>query len=273
MPVTFHEEEHKYTSHLGETYISVTTLIKKYTPPFDADYWSAYKALQAVLSRHGIWDQYKRKAGGWENVVVYVRNVDKDFKYKAEVIKEKKLILQSWEDTKEDALSKGTILHKLKEDGVKEKIVYTPELTEVTVCSDVDILAAQDFDNDGLYPELVLYNDVWGIAGQADWVMKRKKRVDIKDYKTSKEIKREAFRDEKLLGPLCHLPNANYYTYAIQLSLYARMLEERGYEVGTLSIEHIDKNTQKTIGMYPVDYYRKEVDELIKDHVKKRKKH
>lgn len=272
MPVTFTESDHKYTSHTGDVYISVTTLLKKYTPPFDADYWSAYKALQAVLTRHGIWVEYKRKAGGWENVVNYARLVDKKFKYRSEVIEEKKLILQSWDDTKDDALRKGTAYHKMKEDGVKNKIVYTPDLREVPVVSDVDILMAQNFDDDGLYPELILYNDDWKIAGQADWVMKHGRRIDIKDYKTSKEIKKTGFQDSVLLPPVSHLPNANFYTYTLQLSLYALMMEVQGYTVGNLSIEHVDKNTQKTIEIYPAEYLKKEAQLIVDAHISETKK-
>jgi len=271
MPVTFSEDEHKYTSHDGGTYISVTSLIKKYTPPFDADYWSAYKALKAVLSRHKEWESYKKKAGGWENVVIFARSVDKEFKYRPEVVEEKKKILQDWESTKEVALSKGTEYHKMKEKHVKEKIVYSPEMTEVKVLSGVDLLGAQDFNDNGLYPELILYNDDWKVAGQADWVMKMGKTVHIKDYKTSKEITKQAFQDQTLLAPLSHIPNANFYTYSLQLSLYALMLEESGYKIGNLAIEHVDKETFETIEMHPVEYLKKDAVKLIKDYLKSKK--
>jgi hypothetical protein len=271
MPVTFTEENHRYTSHEGEVYTSVTTLLKKFTPPFDADYWSAYKALQAVLGERGEWEKFKRKVGGWENVVTAAR-LDKKFPYRKEVIEKKREILQMWEETKEDALTKGTAYHKMKEAAVKEKIVYTPELREVPVVSDVDILQLQNFDDDGLFPELVVYNDEWKIAGQADWVMKQKRKVDIKDYKTSREIKKTGFQDSKLLYPVHHLPNANFYVYSLQLSLYARMIEAKGYRIGQLSIEHVDKNTFKTIEIYPVNYYKKEAEDIIAEHVRASKK-
>lgn len=272
MPVTFTEENHRYTSHSGEIYTSVTSLLKSFTPPFDADYWSAYKALQAVLEGRGEWAAYKKKAGGWQNAVVYAREIDTTFPYRKEVIEAKKLILQSWDDTKNEALSKGTAYHKLKEDSVKQKIVYTPEMQEIPVVSDVDVLALQNFEDDGLYPELILYNDDWKLAGQADWVMKQKNRVNIKDYKTSKEIKRSAFQDSKLLYPVDHLPNANFYIYSLQLSLYGLMLESKGFQVGYLSIEHVDKNTQRTIEIYPVEYLRREAQLIVDSHISENKK-
>lgn len=268
MPVTFDESAHRYTSHKGEVYTSVTTLIKKFTPPFDADYWSAYKALKAVLSKTGEWDSYKRKAGGWENVVVFARSVDKDFKYRKEVVEEKKRLLSEWEQTKETALVKGTEYHKMKEKRVKENVVYGPDMKEVSVLSGIDLLSAQDFEADGLYPELILYNDSWNIAGQADWVMKNGKTVHIKDYKTSKEIAKTAFQNQSLLPPVSHVPNCNYYTYSLQLSLYALMLEEHGYKIGNLAIEHVDKETFETIEMYPIEYMKKEAKDIVKHHLK-----
>jgi hypothetical protein len=268
MPVVFTEQDHKYTSHAGEVYISVTTLLHKYTPPFDADYWSAYKALKEVLTRHNQWSGYKESVGGWENVVVSARE-DKGFPYRAEVVAEKKRILQMWEDNKDDALNKGKAYHKMKEAAVKDKIIYTPDLREVPVVSNTDILVGDG--NDGLYPELILYNDDWKIAGQADWVLIQGKKVDIKDYKTSREIKKESFMESKLLAPLDHLPNANFWLYSLQLSLYALIMEEQGFQIGKLSIEHVDKVTQKTIEIYPVDYLKTEV-KLLVEHYNDRKR-
>jgi hypothetical protein len=269
MPVKFTEKDHRYTSHTGERYISVTTLLHKFEPPFDADYWSAYKAIKAVLERKGTWNAYKEEVGGWENVVVVTRQ-NKLFPHRAEVIAEKRAILQQWEDNKRDALQRGSAYHKMKEAAVKAKIVYTPELVEVPVLQGVDVLSGSF--SDGLYPELILYNDDWKIAGQADWVMIQGKKIDIKDYKTSKEIKREAFMDAKMKSPVDYLPACNFTTYSLQLSLYALMMEEKGFEVGRLSIEHVDKLTQKTISLYPVEYMRKEVKAIVEYYRETQKK-
>lgn len=269
MPVTFTEKDHRYTSHTGETYISVTTLLHKFKPPFDANYWSAYKAIKAVMERKGRWGEYKESVGGWENVV-HATRLNKQFPYRAEVIEEKKKILQEWENNKNDALAKGTAYHKMKEAAVKSKIVYTPDLREVPVMSGVDILSS--LAGDGLYPEQVLYHDDWKIAGQADWILIQGKEVDIKDYKTSKEIKKEGFRESRLLAPVDHLPNANFWEYCLQLSLYGLMMEEKGYKVRNLAIEHVDKVSQQTLAMYPAEYMKKEAKAIVDYYVSERKK-
>jgi len=262
MAIRFNEENHTYTSETGENFCSVTKLIEKYTPPYDADYWSTYKALKAVLSRHGIWEKYKKIAGGWNNVVTFARHIDTDFKYRKEVVMEKKLILKSWDDKKKDALDKGSEYHDMMERKVIEELGGTHTIKGTRP----DIIGTPDFSIDALYPELLIYNETWRVAGQADLVTQTGKRVDILDYKTSEKIEKKSFMNQCLIGPLSSLPNANFYKYSIQLSIYACMLEEAGYEIGDLIIEHVDKNSFKTIDIYPVAYHRDEVHELIKEY-------
>lgn len=63
--------------------------------------------------------------------------------------------------------------------------------------------------------------------------------VDIDDYKTNKEIELEN-PFQKMKEPISHLDDCNYNHYALQISLYAYMLEQKGYKIGTLSITHHD---------------------------------
>ena len=47
--VFFNDEKHVYLDKLtGEPYISVTTLIHNYTNPFNENFFSKYKALEAL---------------------------------------------------------------------------------------------------------------------------------------------------------------------------------------------------------------------------------
>ena len=50
------------------------------------------------------------------------------------------------------------------------------------------------------------------------------------------------------------------------------MMEVRGFKIGVLSIEHVDKVTQKTIELYPVNYYRAEAMKLVQELEKTNKK-
>lgn len=277
MPVVFDEASHRYTSHKGYDYVSVTTLIKQYTPPFDADFWSAYKALKDVLTDKGEWRAYLDKVGGWENVVLAAR-MDKAFKYKKEVVVRKKEYLRDWDENRDKAARAGTKFHKAREAETKKDLVFDD--TFIPVIADIDLLGLNELARkagkpkieDGLCTELLLYDDELEIAGQADWVLLKDGEVFIKDYKTSKEIKMKPFAEEVLLHPLETFPNCNFYVYSIQLSLYAFILERAGYKISRLTIEHIDRSTFETIATYPAEYHRKAVIKLLTHYCASREK-
>lgn len=268
--VSFNEATHTYTNASGEKYISVTTLLNKYKPPFDAHYWSTYKAMKAVLESKGEWNDYKKKCGGWDKVVEFVRYVDTKFPYREEVKKVKHEILKSWNENKKYAADKGTAFHKKKEDEANQKgYEYNGTLYPILGSKPLE---TPDYTVYGMFSELLLYNHEFKLAGQADVVVQAGRCINIFDYKTSKSIDKEAFQDQKLLYPVDNLPNANYYLYALQLSIYAFMMELKGYDIGRLQIEHIDRESHEVIALYPVDYYKKEAELLIKHYCEERDK-
>ena len=269
MPVTFDEASHTYTSHKGTQYISVTTLIKKYVPEFDSHYWSTYKAMKAVLESKNEWKKYKDNCGGWENVVAVVR-ADKGFKYREEVMQKKREFLAMWAEEGKAAAARGTAYHKKREEEVRSGVTVHDSKEYYTLTGDP---LASKIEADGVYPELLLYDDELEIAGQADWVLKSGNTIHIKDYKTSKDVSKLGFMEEMLLYPLNGLLNAKFYVYSVQMSLYAYILERQGYDIGSLVIEHVDGRTQETIDVLPTSYYRDEVIALVKDwsETKKRK--
>lgn len=269
MPVKFDEASHTYTSHKGSLYISVTTLIKKYTPPFDSHYWSTYKAMKAVLEKKGEWVNYKRNCGGWENVVAYVR-MDKTFKHREEVKNKKREILEMWAREGKEAALRGTKFHKSKEESDRKSGYISHSGVSYPISSG-DILSAKPL-TDGLYPELLLYDDELEIAGQADWVLKVGNTIHIKDYKTSKDVDKTGFMEEMLLYPVNNLLNAKFFIYSLQMSLYALILERKGYEIGTLTIEHIDSKTHETIDVLPTEYHREEAKKLVEHYCETEKK-
>lgn len=268
--VQFDEKTHTYTNNKGENYISVTTLLSRYKPKFDSHYWSTYKAMKDVLEKKGEWAKYKQQAGGWDRVVDYVRYVDKSFAYRDEVKEAKMGYLKRWKQNASDAADRGTEFHKMKEaqtagSGYKFDGVSYDMLKESP-------LVKPDYTTFGVCPEMLLFDHEFKIAGQADVVLKSGKSVSILDYKTSKTIEREAFQNQKLLYPLDHLPNANFYGYAMQLSIYGYMLERQGYEVGRLQIHHIDRDTFNIIEHHDVNYYRDEAEKVIRHYCNERDK-
>lgn len=101
---------------------------------------------------------------------------------------------------------------------------------------------------DGIYPELMLWDHRYGIAGRSDKVIIETKResftmykgdglmgrdvryTDVEDYKTNRFIKMKSWRNHDgtyrmMLAPLTDLMDCDWWHYQLQLSLYQFMLE------------------------------------------------
>ena len=52
----YSDEEHVYINKKDNSrYISVTTLINKYSEEFDEEFWSSYKALEEIMVIHSLY--------------------------------------------------------------------------------------------------------------------------------------------------------------------------------------------------------------------------
>jgi len=118
----------------------------------------------------------------------------------------------------------------------------------------------------GIYPEHFVYLKSAGICGQSDRVEVVNNYVDIIDYKTNKEIKREGFKNwegltKKMVGPCAHLDDCNYNHYTVQLSLYMHIILKHnpGLKPGKLVLHHIifEKDYEDAYG-YPI--YKKDTE-------------
>lgn len=71
--------------------------------------------------------------------------------------------------------------------------------------------------------------------------------------------------------PVNNLMDTNLYHYYLQLSMYARMLQQRNpeYNIKQLQIIHIDRNDKQTL--YEVPYLKTECEKIIKDYSRKLK--
>jgi len=261
MPVTFYPANHTYENDRGERYISVTTLIGKYKAPFDGEYWSLYKAIKLVLERKGIWDAFKKKAGGWDKVVAYYKSLTM-YPYNGEIQIVKQRFLDNWAETGKVAREIGTAYHKKMEDTGLQAGTQNIDGKHVPVFNNTDLITFQEFSRDGAHQEVLLYNDQYKLAGQADKVIKFGRKVNIRDYKTSSKIEMEAFQSTTMKHPIENLPACNFYEYSLQLSIYGWMLEQRGYEVGNLAIEHVPDGHK----LYPVEYLKQDVERLLRHY-------
>ena len=143
---------------------------------------------------------------------------------------------------------------------------------------------------EGIYPEHLVYLKSAGLCGQSDRVEVIKDVIDVIDYKTNKEIKKEGFRNwegvtQKMLDPVSHLDDCNFNHYSLQLSFYLYMILKHNpvYKAGKLSLQHVIFETQgedkygnpilkkdnegnsivKTVVPYDIPYLRTEVRNLI----------
>ncbi len=94
------------------------------------------------------------------------------------------------------------------------------------------------------------------MAGQPDLLMKDGEgRVIVVDWKRSRAIHMENERTS-LKFPLQHLPQTNYWMYALQLNLYAYCLETQyGFRVGGyyLAVVHPDASGPRLISCPRMD--------------------
>ena len=266
---TFKEDTHQYF-YMGKEFISVTTLIKEYAGKFDSKHWSTYKAVKDVMEYYNEWTIYKKQAGGWENVVNFWSSNPTRLD---EILDRKKYYLDLWEEEGRVARVKGTLAHNEKEQEIKGHITSRTasagEFVEVPLGINEAAIMEGDFDSQGVFAELLVWNEAYGVAGQVDKVIKRKKHIDLEDYKTNKKLATVGFRGAMMKYPLNSLPDCNISHYQIQLSLYAWMLQKRGYHIGKLIIRHIpDSRTDIPIEVE----YRPDLVELMLNHYAKRRK-
>lgn len=275
--VCFNEESHTYWNENDDAkYVSVTTLIERYGQPFDKDFWSAYKALELLLPKEA-WPIEKRSllnSHKFDKEILDTYGITElDFN------KTQQGILDEWDKTNRESCERGTKIHasieqsmydmganvSLKKFGVGGKFICDKGRTLL------------DLEN-GVYPEYLISNtsedNLLRLAGQIDLLVKEGNDIIIMDWKTNKEIKQKSGFDTKtkstakMLYPLGHLDDCNYFHYTLQLSTYAWMIQQLNpdFRIKDLIMVHFDHNGKQTV--YHLDYLKDEVESMLK-HYKK----
>lgn len=253
MPVVFNEQEHSYTNPEGKRYISATTLVGKFKEKFDP---------------------FKILGNGKTLIANYVSKHGHDEEY----------WLKKWDKTRDDACERGTAFHKAKEDYIQGRGVVVFK-NSVTYVQNASLVLESTPDlwllPDGLYTELLLWDDDWELAGQADIVCITTegtvRYVDIDDHKTNKKIEEKSWADRAgnhrmMLPPINHVMDCNLMHYELQLSVYMYILERNGYTPRSMQFTHYGHEDELGFTpepvVYQLTYRKKEVLAMLNQHRK-----
>ena len=245
--VKFDEASHRY-SHNGDRYTSATQLIDLVANKFDTKGQAARMAIQ-----HGQTPEY------WEG---------------------------KWRRLSQEALDKGTALHLQQEELLTARGVDVDE-GKVYRVQNADLISSVGTPDyfywpDGVYPELLLWNHEYKIAGRADKVILSTHKsgyrfANIQDHKTNKKLRDAWFTPgegyRRLRYPLAHLKDSDIIKYTLQMSIYQFMLEEMGFRAGKRVLLHYpplpvglgqyEGQLRKKPYKYKLDYLRNDVLLLI----------
>ncbi len=276
--IAFNEQNHKYfnVNDPEKNYISVTTLIHKYTQEFNKNFWSAYKALEKLLPKES-WTIEKKSllnTNKFDKSILEVYNISEN-----EFNKVQQGILDEWDEENRKSCERGTKIHEaiensfyknpkdisLQKFGIGGKFVCKKNYPEL----DLEY---------GVYPEYLISREsddgILRIAGQIDLIVKSGNEITICDWKTNRKIdKKGGFNvktrsSAKMKYPLNTLDDCNFSCYTLQLSTYAWMLQKinPNFIIKDLMIVHYDHKGNETI--YHCDYLKKEVERMLA-HYKK----
>ena len=179
----FNSAKHSYTDPVdGFRYTSVTKWVEQYKKPFDE-----VSAAKRIALREGV-------------------SVE--------------LVLEEWEKKRDESKTFGTKVHKLLEIYNLENKIYDDSL--LPVLSNFKKLNLK-FDKTTTNFEKLVFNKKIGIAGTSDVIInnKDKKTFCVYDFKTNKKLRYSTPFNDFLLQPLNAYPSCEYFTYSLQLSMYA----------------------------------------------------
>lgn len=195
--ISFDSSTHTYTVDGDSSYTSVTTLLKSWFKPFDAD-----KCLRVLKARPN------SKYDGMSD----------------EDIKEK------WTKEGEEASALGTALHADIEQFFHGGHVMndSPEYSYfLRMISDLNLKVHE--------VEWRLCDPSIKLIGTIDFASVNKDgTIDLYDWKRSKEINKSY--GFSILEELSHIPASKYWQYTLQLNMYKHLAEKNGHKVRRMYI-------------------------------------
>ncbi len=161
----------------------------------------------------------------------------------------------------------GTRIHKGIERFEKTTVILPEDLDIKQIIATV---ASYYTDYYRIYQEQRLSCDEYMICGTTDKVgvctSSSKSVIDIHDYKTKEDklVKYKSDNNTYMLHCLSHLQDCTFNRYALQLSIYAYLLQKKtGRKIGELAIIEIPTNDHTKIRKIYVPYMKYEVEAML----------
>lgn len=256
MLVTLDHSTHTYTDKKGRLYKSVSSLLGEYKHPFEPH--------QSQKNGKTLIDNYTEKNG-----------------------RTKEEWLELWDKQRDFACDRGHAFHSLKELIVANSpfVKIGNDLLPVRNINYIwNIVGEGRFDllPVGVYTEVCVWNQITKVAGTMDLlIIYPNRKFSIKDYKTNGEFRTESYQNRPMKYPFTNYPDCHIGHYTVQLSLYAWLLEQYGYECIDLELlyykldgfqaalimqlEMMPNDLEPVI--YPVPYCSSEIDQVIRTRI------
>lgn len=184
--------------------------------------------------------------------------------------KPKQEYLDEWQEAREH----GTRVHNAIENYIK--LTGRTKLEAIDIPKYHEAIRVLDLRPGDVTKELEyrLYNLKYKLAGTIDYleIDTKNRTVTLMDWKTNKSIHTSGYGGLMAKKPVDHLEDCSYNKYALQLSIYAKLILEqlnvrlrKPYKLDKLFLVHLLPNGRK---IYKVNYMEKEVEDLLKTRLK-----
>ena len=262
--IQFFEDGHKYVikTDKNSKYTSVTTWNHSHFPHFNADE-IINKMMKGKNWREGhkYWGMTTEQIkSGWDSNRDSVSGAGTDMHFEIECFMNDKSILCEYTHKELYQIYNCDYIKKNKHDTKSLEWKYFIEFVKDT-------------------PELKPYRTEWTIfheelklAGSIDMIYENPDgTLSIYDWKRSKDITRvNNFNKYALTESICHMPDSNFWHYALQLNTYKAILEEKyDKKITDLYLVRLHPdNEEKTYELIKVPILSKEISDLFKERLK-----
>lgn len=303
--ILFNEAEHKYYDTTGQIYTSVTTLIGKYTNTFDGEFWAMYTALKEhgfkvkpEPSKRSIFvgnrlyklDQLLKDS----TFKHWYAEIDARWKgINAEACLRGNMVHNELEDSinKSKGDYNGDTNSLIQPSLIGKKPITTQHDLDATVLKEkypkvYERLTGYVQRGFSIFAEKKVFLKEYQIAGMIDVPLLLGQHFAILDWKTNKDelhktagyykkvkmghtfVKSDIWIEtgERFKYPLDMLEASKFNIYALQLSLYAYILEQWGYKLMTNGLEIIHFPLVGEPLLLKMPYLKEEVEIMLNHH-------